>query len=584
MSDQPKKQAIFRFDFLKRLLVYTKPYQLIFYSCAFFTFALASLGVGRTFIVKYSLDKFVDTPDLEGLWSYSMIMFGLLIIEAIFQFLLSYYAGLLGQNIILDIRKNVYQKIISFKTSQFDKSPVGTLVTRVVSDIEAIASVFSQGILTLVGDLFKIIFIIGIMFYTNMKLTCMVLVVFPILMFATRWFQKYMKKSFDDERTAIGALNTYVQEHIQGMSIVQIFNREEQEFAKFKSINKDHRDATVRSIFYFSIFLPIIEIFSAVAIGILVWQGGLMLAFEDTLTIGSVVLFILLINMLFRPVRQLADRINVIQRGLVASERVFGVLDKDVSDFTIEATKSKISLAGDIEFNNVVFEYKEDDTILNHITFNIKHKENIAIVGATGAGKSTIISIINRFYDIKSGEVFINNQNIMTLSKKQLRKRIATVQQDVFLFSGTIMGNLKMGNALTDEDVYNAAKEIGIYDYFERLPNGFYFEVSERGSTLSTGQRQLIAFLQAYLKDPDIIILDEATASIDSITEQYIQKAFDRISADRTSIVVAHRLSTIKNADKILVLDKGELKEQGNHKSLIETKGLYARLHDLQFE
>jgi len=584
MSNQPKKTAIFRFDFLKRLLVYTKPYQLIFYSCAFFTFALASLGVGRTFIVKYSLDKFVDTPDLNGLWTYSMIMFGLLIIEAIFQFLFSYYAGLLGQNIILDIRKNVYQKIIAYKTSQFDKSPVGTLVTRVVSDIEAIASVFSQGVLTLIGDLFKIIFIIGIMFYTNAILTCMVLVVFPLLMFATRWFQKYMKKSFDDERSAIGALNTFVQEHIQGMSIVQIFNREEQEFAKFQSINKDHRDATVRSIFYFSIFLPIIEIFSAVAIGILVWQGGLMLAFEDTLTIGSVVLFILLINMLFRPVRQLADRINVIQRGLVASERIFGVLDEQDSDFNANESKEAVSLAGDIVFNKVLFEYKAGDTILNHITFKINHKENIAIVGATGAGKSTIISIINRFYDIKEGEVLINEQDIMFLSKKGLRKRIASVQQDVFLFSGTIMDNLKMGNSLTDDDIYKAAKEIGIYDYFERLPNGFYFEVSERGATLSTGQRQLIAFLQAYLKDPDILILDEATASIDSITEQYIQKAFDRISSDRTSIVVAHRLSTIKNADKILVLDKGVLKEQGSHTELLKENGLYARLHDLQFE
>ncbi len=584
MSNQTKKQSIFRFDFLKRLLVYTKPYRIIFYSCAFFTFALSSLGVGRTFIVKYSLDKFVDTPDLNGLWDYSMIMFGLLIIEAIFQFLFSYYAGLLGQNIVLDIRKDVYQKIIAFKTSQFDRSPVGTLVTRVVSDIEAIASVFSQGILTLIGDLFKIIFIIGIMFYTNVILTCMVLVVFPLLMLATRWFQKYMKKSFDDERSAIGALNTFVQEHIQGMSIVQIFNREEQEFAKFQSINKDHRDATVRSIFYFSIFLPIIEIFSAVAIGILVWQGGLMLAFENTLTLGSVVLFILLINMLFRPVRQLADRINVIQRGLVASERVFGVLDEKETDFDIAEGKKSISLAGDIVFNKVLFEYKKDDIILNHITFRINHKENIAIVGATGAGKSTIISIINRFYDIRDGEVLINDQDIMSISKKQLRKRIATVQQDVFLFSGTIMDNLKMGNQLTDENIYKAAKEIGIYDYFERLPNGFYFQVSERGSTLSTGQRQLIAFLQAYLKDPDILILDEATASIDSITEQYIQKAFDRISAERTSIVVAHRLSTIKNADNILVLDKGELKEQGNHSQLLKENGLYAKLHDLQFE
>jgi len=584
MSDQKNKKAIFRFDFLKRLFTFVKPYRLVFYSCAFFTLMLASLGVGRTFIVKYSLDKFVDTPDLGGLKTYAFIMFGLLIIEAIFQFLFSYYAGLLGQNIILDIRKIVYNKIIEYKTSHFDKSPVGTLVTRVVSDIEAISSVFSQGVLTLVGDLFKIIFIIAIMFYTNIPLTFMVLLVFPLLMFATRWFQKYMKKSFDDERTAIGALNTFVQEHIQGMSIVQIFNREEQEFSKFNGINAEHRDATIRSIFYFSIFLPIIEIFSAIAIGILVWQGGLMLAFGENLTIGSVVLFILLINMLFRPVRQLADRINVIQRGLVASERVFGVLDENVSDFDTDEKHEPINLSGDIVFKDVLFEYKPNEIILNKMSFRIKHKENIAIVGATGAGKSTIISIINRFYDIKSGQVLINEKDLMGLCKTQLRGRIATVQQDVFLFSGTIMDNLKMGNNLTDEDVYDAAKDIGIYNYFTRLPDGFYFKVSERGTTLSTGQRQLIAFLQAYLKNPDILILDEATASIDSITEQYIQKAFERISKDRTSIVVAHRLSTIKNADKIMVLDKGELLEEGNHDVLLEKKGLYAKLHDLQFE
>ncbi|MGB0427438.1 MAG: ABC transporter ATP-binding protein [Flavobacteriales bacterium] len=557
----------------------------MFFFCLFFTLSLGLLSVGRSYFIKFSLDEFVDVPNLAGLWQYALIMLGMLMVEALFQFLFSYYSGHLGQSIILAIRKEVFSKLLHFKVSYFDKTPVGTLVTRVVSDIEAISTIFSQGILTLLGDVFKILFILVLMFYINIKISLMIILIFPLLMLATRWFQKYMKKSFDDERSAIGALNTFVQEHIQGMSIVQIFNREHQEFNLFKTINAKHRDATVRSIFYFSIFLPIIEIFSALAIGILVWQGGSMMLVDPEFKIGSIVLYILLINMLFRPVRQLADRINSIQRGLVASERVFGVLDNhEAQDFDSNQTLEDLSLAGDINFQNVDFEYKTGERVLKNLSFSIKANENIAIVGATGAGKSTIISILNRFYDISNGTIQINDQDIFTLPKPALRRKIATVQQDVFLFSGSILDNLKMANDFDDEHIFDAAKAIGIYDYFERLPKGFNFEVRERGGSLSTGQRQLIAFLQAYLLNPDILILDEATASIDSITEQYIQKAFDKLSENRTTIVIAHRLSTIKNADRILVLDQGLLVEEGSHDTLMENKGLYSKLHDLQFE
>jgi ATP-binding cassette subfamily B protein len=549
----------------------------------FFTLSLAFLSISRTFFVREAFQDNIASPNMEGLRFYALLILSFILIEALFQFLMSYWSGWLGQMVIKDIRTVTYRKLSQFKTVFFDKNPVGKLVVRVVSDIEAISDIFSQGILTFVGDLVKILFIVGLMFYTDIRITIYILLLFPIMFLATRWFQKYMKKAFDQERTAIGALGSFVQEHVQGMSIVQIFNREKQEFQKFQNLNEKHLKATLQSILYFSIFLPFIEIISAVALGIVVWQGGLDIINNTGLEPGDIVLYILLINMLFRPVRQLADRVNTIQRGLVASERIFNILDDNQDDFDTDSPQETIDLSGDIVFDQVDFSYKEGERILHQLSFEIKKNENIALVGATGAGKSTILNLLNRFYEIEGGEILINKHPIQKLPKKFLRTQIAAVQQDGFLFSGTIMYNLQIGNDFSRERIFEAAKEIGIYEYFEKLPNQFDFQVSERGSNLSTGQRQLVAFLRAYLYNPSIIILDEATASIDTITEQYIQTAFNKLRQGRTAIVVAHRLSTIQNADKIFVLDKGKLVEEGSHEDLLTEKGLYANLHQMQF-
>lgn len=498
------KNKIFRWDFLKRLIQYSKPYKVVFIFCGVFTIALSVLSIARAFFIKDAFANYIETPNLPGLTNYALLILGFIFIEALFQFLMSYWSGWLGQMIVRDLRIEVFNKLSRFKTAFFDTNPVGKLVVRVVSDIEAISDIFSQGILTFIGDLFKILFIVSLMFYTNIILTIYILLLFPLLILATRYFQKLMKSAFNTERTAIGKLGTFVQEHVQGMSIVQIFRREEQEFDKFKKLNAEHRDATLQSILYFSIFLPLIEIFSAVALGIVVWKGGLIILDKDGLEPADIILFILLINMLFRPVRQLADRINTIQRGLVASERVFGVLDEEKDDFTDFKTDYSPSLKGDLILKDVNFNYKKNEPILKNINLHIKQFENIALVGSTGAGKSTIINILNRFYEIESGEITIGEHQLKDIPKNYLRTKIATVQQDVYLFSGTILYNLQLGNNFTEEAIYKAAKEIGIYEYFERLPEGFHFKVSERGNMLSVGQRQLIAFLRAYLYNPEI--------------------------------------------------------------------------------
>ncbi len=579
-----KENKVFEWEFLGRLFKFVKPYKWVFHACGLVTFLLAVLAVVRAYLVKYAFDYSIVEPDMDALYTYTMVMIGFLIVESIFQFLFSYYAGWLGQMVIKDIRLDLKKHLLSFRMDYFDNTPIGTLVTRIVSDIEAIAAVFSQGVLTFIGDLSKIVLIVGFMFYTDWKLTLICLVVFPLLLVATKFFQKFMKASFEDERTAISKLNTFVQEHIQGMNIIQIFNREEAELNKFKSINAEHRDATIRSIWYFSIFLPIIEIFSAIALGLLVWQGGIMVAIGSKIILGDIILFILLINMLFRPVRQLADRINTIQRGVVASKRVFTLLDFDGSEETNKhQTIPETLLKGSISFSNVWFAYKKDNWVLKGVDFNLQPGEMVAIVGATGAGKSSILSLITRFYDHQEGEILIDGKPIETYSKAYLRKRIAIVMQDVFLFSDSVMNNVNIQQQLDEDTIMKAASEIGIDGFIESLPEKFNYNVGERGAMLSTGQRQLLAFLRTYVSNPSVLILDEATSSIDTETEKLIQKATEILTKNRTSIVVAHRLSTIRNADKILVMDQGEIVEVGTHEELLEKGEYYAQLYEIQF-
>ncbi len=581
---EKKENKVFEWHFLGRLFLFVKPYKWVFHACGFVTFLLAVLAVVRAYLVKYAFDYSIVEPDMEALYMYTMVMLGFLVIESIFQFLFSYYAGWLGQMVIKDIRLDLKKHLLGFRMDYFDNTPIGTLVTRVVSDIEAIAAVFSQGVLTFIGDLSKIVLIVGFMFYTDWKLTFICLVVFPLLLVATKFFQKFMKASFEDERTAISKLNTFVQEHIQGMNVIQIFNREEAELNKFKDINAEHRDATIRSIWYFSIFLPIIEVFSAIALGLLVWQGGIMVAIGSQIILGDIILFILLINMLFRPVRQLADRINTIQRGVVASKRVFNLLDLEGQEETNAIVDHTIgALKGSISFSDVWFAYKNENWVLKGVNFDLKPGEMVAIVGATGAGKSSILSLITRFYDYQKGQILIDDKEIERYSKANLRKQIAIVMQDVFLFSDSVMNNVNIQGKLDKDAIKKAAKEIGIDEFIESLPGKFDYNVGERGAMLSTGQRQLLAFLRTYVSNPSILILDEATSSIDTETEKLIQQATEVLTKNRTSIVVAHRLSTIRNADKILVMDQGQIVEVGTHDELLELGEYYAQLYEIQF-
>ena len=577
-----QRDTIIDFKLLSRVLSFVKPYKFIFLVSIFFSISLGLLSVARPIIIEYTVDNFIIGKNPQMLLKYTLIMIGLLFLESIFQFLFVYVANWIGQSVIKDIREKLYKKILSFKLKYFDRTPIGALVTRSVSDIETIAEIFSQGVLVVFSDLFKIVVILIWMFSKDVVLSLITLAVLPLLVWATKYFQRAMKSAFEDERTAISKLNTFVQEHISGMKIVQIFNREKTELENFKKVNETFKKATIKAIWYFSIFLPVIEIMSAISIGAMVWYGGVDVLMGGRVTLGMMMAFILLINMLFRPIRHLADRINVIQRGVVASNRVFKILDTDEQ---VHSNGMKVleSVDGHVEFKEINFSYIEGEPVLKDVNFEVEAGKTLALVGATGSGKSSIINLLLRFYNIDSGKIFLDGKDITEFDVKSLRQHIALVLQDVFLFSDSIYKNIVLDKDVHINEVREAAMDIGLQDFIEQLPGGYDYDVKERGVMLSAGQRQLIAFLRAYICKPSVLILDEATSSVDVQTEGLIQKAINKLTEGRTSIVIAHRLATIQNADKILVLDQGEIVEYGTHLSLMEKKGHYSKLFELQF-
>lgn len=596
----------FDLKLLGKILRYIRPYRFLFYGSFFLTILLSVLSTARPLLIQYLIDNFIVNGNLEGLTNYTLLLTGLLVIEALVQFLFIYGANFLGQSIIRDLRVQLFEHILSFKLKYFDQTPIGTLVTRAVSDIETIADIFAQGILVIFGDLLKITVMVSAMFYFfDYRMVLIALSVVPVLYYATRMFQLKIKSAFQEVRTQVSELNAFVQEHISGMNVVQIFNREKEAMEDFKAINAKHRDANIRSIWYFSIFLPVIEIMSAISIGLVVWYGGfqaaglneklsLQLWLHDTMTwstdglireitLGEITAIIIFINMLFRPLRQLADRFNTLQMGMVSSERVFKILDtKDRIEDKGEQELQDVK--GEIEFKDVSFGYKEGEPIIKNLSFKAEPGKMLAIVGATGAGKSTLINLLGRFYEIWSGQVLLDGVDIRTVKLSNLRTHLAVVLQDVFLFSDSIRNNITLNKDVSHEEVAEAAAFIGVNDFIETLPDQYDYNVQERGNMLSVGQRQLLSFLRAYVSDPSVLILDEATSSIDTQSELLIQKAIEKITKGRTSVVIAHRLATIKAADKILVMDKGRVVEEGNHEELLAKDGYYTRLYQMQFK
>ena len=577
-----KTGKVLDISLLFRVIAFAKPYKKQFIIATISAIILSFLGPLRPMLINHAIDNFIIISDPENLFKITLLLIALLFTEGFIQFFYIYLSTWIGQNVILDLRRKIFKHIMSLKMKFFDKTPIGTLVTRAVSDIETIADIFSQGLLVIIAELLKLIIVLIFMFYTDWRLSLVTLLTIPVLLIATAWFKRNIKASFQDVRDKVSSINSFVQEHIVGMNIVQIFNREQAEFKKFKKINSEHRDAHLRSIFYYAVFFPVVEVLSAVSIGLVVWYGGQGIISGKEITIGEIIAFIIYIQMMFRPIRQLADRFNILQMGIVGSERVFRVIDTDEkieNDGNMEVS----DLAGDISFENVCFRYKKDQWILKDLSFSIKSGNFLALVGHTGAGKSSIIRILNRFYEIEKGNIKIDNISIKNLTLESLRNNIALVQQEVFLFSDSIFNNISLYEEnISEELIIRSSKEIGIYDFIMSLPNGFDYVVGERGVTLSSGQRQLIAFLRVYVRNPKILILDEATASIDSSTEKLIQNALDKLSKNRTTIVIAHRLSTIVKADTILLLEEGKIKEQGTHKSLLKLNGEYTKMYNHQ--
>ena len=579
------KAKAFDTRLFKRILKYTKPYQLRFNGVIVFAISLSIFAALRPYLLKQTVDGYIKTHDQQGLFLYVSLMGIVLLLEVFSQFYFVFWANWLGQDIVKDIRIKLFAHLLSFRMKYFDLVPVGQVVTRCVSDIEAIARIFSQGLFMIISDLMKMLVVLIFMFYMNWKLTWIVIVAMPVLVFFTRIFQKKMQVAFEEVRTQIANMNTFVQERVTGMKIVQLFNREDIEFDKFKNINDKHRKAWIKTILYNSIFFPIADIISSLTLGFIVLYGGIKILNGDHFTtFGDLFSYTMFIGMLFNPLRQIADKFNEMQLGMIAANRVFDILDTEdqIQDTgTVEAP----IFEGNILFKDVRFGYIPDEEVIKGIDLEVSAGQTIAIVGSTGAGKSTIINLLNRFYEINSGSIYIDHHNIENYTLSSLRKQIAVVLQDVFLFADTIYNNITLNNPeITREEVVAAAKKIGVHDFIMSLPDDYNFDVKERGVMLSSGQRQLIAFLRAFVSNPSILILDEATSSIDTYSEELIQRATETITQGRTSIVIAHRLATIVNADKIVVMDKGLIVEQGTHQELINLeKGFYKNLYDSQF-
>lgn len=584
--EQVKSGNIIDWSVLRRLMKFVTPYRGSFYGLIVLTLLLGLLTPLRPILIQYTIDNDVAFGDYAGMVNIMIILLVLLVVHSLVQYAHTYISGWLGQQVIRDIRTKLYEHIVNLRLKFFDKTPIGRLVTRTISDVETLADVFSEGLAAMAGDLLQIVFILAFMFYQDWRLALLSLSTIPLLLISTYIFKEKIKVTFNDVRNAVANLNTFVQEHLTGMNIVQIFGSERIEFKKFKSINEEHRHANLRSVLYYSIYFPVAEIIAAAGIGLLVWYGSKgVVHFEATgITIGKLIAFIMYIQMFFRPIRMIADRYNTLQMGIVSTSRIMNLLDNQ-EHVQKTGTYKPENLRGAIEFKNVWFAYNDEQYVLKNININIREGETVAFVGATGAGKSSIINLLNRFYEINQGAIRVDGVDIREYDLGGLRKDIGVVLQDVFLFSDTILNNITLGNPdVTEDMVWHAADLVGARRFIERLPGKLSYNVMERGATLSVGQRQLISFIRAMVYNPKILILDEATSSVDSETEEMIQNAIDQMMRGRTSVVIAHRLSTIQKADKIIVMDHGEIKEEGRHEELLSRDGFYASLHKMQYK
>ena len=578
------KVNFFDLKLFKKLMLYVKPYRMSYYLVMIFAICLSSFSILTPYLLKVTVDDYITKEDYDGMIFYLILMLFALILEVVFQFLFVFYANFLGQRVIKDLRVSLFDKVINFKMSYFDNSAIGRLVTRVVNDIETIASIFSQGLFMIIADFLKMFLVILIMLSVNWKLSLIVFSVLPIILYATRLFQKSMKVAFEEVRKEVANLNSFVQERISGMKIVQLFERQSLDYKIFLNINEKHKKAWLKTVWFNSIFFPIAEISSSVTIGLLVWYGGLNISAGAGVTLGIVFLFIQMSQMLFRPLRQIADKFNSLQMGMVSTSRIFDILESN-NTITDSGILSPKNLKGSISFKNVKFSYVLNEEVLRGVSINIKPGEKVAIVGSTGAGKTSFVSLLSRLYEFQSGEIKIDDISIREIKLNSLRRHICLVSQNVFLFAASVYDNITLFNSsIKLEDVIIAAKTIGVHDFISKLPEGYFYNVRERGVMLSSGQRQLIVFLRAYIANPTILVLDEATSSIDSDSEELIQKATAKITEGKTSIIIAHRLETIRNADRIIVMDKGKVIEEGSHKELMKmNSGKYFQLYNVQF-